>query len=496
MRLQEQSELALREIRAAAANGQIVAFVSGNFNVVHPGHVRLLNFAAECADFLVVAVNGQSSNGSLLPAELRLESVRSISFVDYAFVLRDRSEHIIEALKPAVVVKGKEFEGRFNVEQAAVDKYGGKLLFGSGEITFSSLDLIRREFSDLNLSTIVKPSDFPARHGFEFSDLNVLLGKMSELHVTVIGDLIVDEYIACDPVGMSQEDPTLVVTPVLNERFVGGAGIVAAHSRGLGASVTFISAIGRDPAAEFAAERLKNYGVTPVLFEDDSRPTTLKQRYRAGGQTLLRVSHMRQHGVSQEKQQQILEAARSSIMQSDLVIFSDFNYGCLPQPLVDTIVAFCKRRGVPMVADSQSSSQVGDVSRFKGMKLLKPTEREARLALRDFDSGLVVVAESLGRKAEAENIILTLGQEGLLIHANEKPGGGWLTDKLPSFNTAPRDPAGAGDSLLTCASLALVAGGSIWESAYIGSLAAACQVGRVGNLPLTSNELKAEIEAF
>jgi sugar/nucleoside kinase (ribokinase family) len=130
------------------------------------------------------------------------------------------------------------------------------------------------------------------------------------------------------------------------------------------------------------------------------------------------------------------------------------------------------------------------------MKLLKPTEREARLALRDFDSGLVVVAESLGRKAEAENIILTLGQEGLLIHANEKPGGGWLTDKLPSFNTAPRDPAGAGDSLLTCASLALVAGGSIWESAYIGSLAAACQVGRVGNLPLTSNELKAEIEAF
>jgi len=148
-----------------------------------------------------------------------------------------------------------------------------------------------------------------------------------------------------------------------------------------------------------------------------------------------------------------------------------------------------------MVADSQSSSQVGDVSRFKGMKLLKPTEREARLALRDFDSGLVVLAEALRHKANAESIILTLGQEVLLIHAATGSGSDWLTDKLPAFNSAPKDTAGAGDSLLICASLALVAGATIWESAYMGSLAAACQVGRVGNLPLSVAELRAEIEA-
>ena len=75
-----------------------------------------------------------------------------------------------------------------------------------------------------------------------------------------------------------------------------------------------------------------------------------------------------------------------------------------------------------MVADSQSSSQIGDVSRFTDTMLLTPTEREARLAVRDFDSGLVVLAEKLRTKARAKNVVLTLGAEGLLAHAaSERP---------------------------------------------------------------------------
>ena len=67
--------------------------------------------------------------------------------------------------------------------------------------------------------------------------------------------------------------------------------------------------------------------------------------------------------------------------------------------------------------------------------------------------------------------------------------------QLPAFNSAPRDSAGAGDSFLTCASMALCAGVDIWRSVYLGSLAAACQVSRVGNTPLTQQDLVAEIDA-
>jgi len=147
-----------------------------------------------------------------------------------------------------------------------------------------------------------------------------------------------------------------------------------------------------------------------------------------------------------------------------------------------------------MVADSQSSSQVGDISRFTGMELVTPTEREARLALRDFNVGLVVLGEQLRAKCGAKNVLVTLGAEGVLVYAPLMHDGSWHTDKLPVFNTAPKDPAGAGDSLLTCSAMALAVGANIWQGAFLGSLAAALQVGRVGNSPLTSEELRAEID--
>jgi rfaE bifunctional protein kinase chain/domain len=293
---------------------------------------------------------------------------------------------------------------------------------------------------------------------------------------------------------MSQEDPTIVVTPIMTEKFVGGAAIVAAHARCLGAqSVDFVSVSGDDDTAQYVAEKLTSFGVSAGLIRDNSRPTTLKQRYRAGNKTLLRVSYLRQHRISKALQQQALEHVREALDNADLVIFSDFNYGVLPQDLVDEITSECRRHDIMMVADSQSSSQLGDVSRFKGAALLTPTEREARIALGNYEDGLVVLAEALRQRANAENIAITLGTEGVLIHAKVTGKGQWLTDRLGALNTAPKDTAGAGDCLLVCTAMAMAVGRSIWESIYLGSLAAACQVGRIGNIPLRAAELLVEI---
>lgn len=475
-------------------HSQRIVFVSGNFNILHPGHLRLIRFAKECGDYLVVGVLDSKLPGAIVAEELRLEGIESISWVDYGFILHDPPAAFIEELKPAFVVKGKEHEEKYNPEAEAVTKVGGKLIFGSGDIIFSSIDLMQQEWRELNLSTIKKPQDFLSRHGFNHNILLDVLYRMSQLRVCVIGDTIVDEYITCDPLGMSQEDPTIVVTPVLQEKFIGGAAIVAAHARGIGARVHFFSVLGVDETASFAKEALEKYGMAMHFYADESRPTTLKQRYRANQKTLLRVNHLRQHGISAEIKNRIFRDICTILDGIDLLIFSDFNYGCLPQSLVDDIVAECLKRKIMMVADSQSSSQIGDVSRFTGMTLLTPTEREARLAVRDFDLGLVVLAEKLRQKSSAKSIIITLGDEGLLIHAgtNEER---WPTDRLPAFNIAPKDVAGAGDSFLTCVSMGLAAGADIWQSSYIGSIAAACQVGRIGNIPLMLDELKKEIES-
>lgn len=483
----------IADIRLRAGNGKVV-FVSGNFNIVHPGHLRLLKFARDCGDVLVVGVCADGlKEGAILKEQERLEGVSSNSCVDYAFVLYCQPEEFIAQLKPAVVVKGKEHENSNNSEKDIVESYGGKLLFSSGDVTYSSLELLEKEYRSINYSSIQNATEYFNRHHFSISRLIETIDGFKSLQVMVIGDSIVDEYIDCDPLGMSREETALVITPVQRKFFVGGAAIVASHARALGATVDFFSVIGKDEAAAFLSDHLDEYKVNGHLFTDDSRPTSLKQRFRVDGHSLLRVSHLKQHDINREMQAQILNDFRCLAMRIDLVIFSDFNYGCLPQELVDGITKICQEHRIKMVADSQSSSQNGDVSRFAHTDLLTPTEYEARLAVRDFKSGLVVLAEALRQKSEGHHILMTLGEAGVLIHTPGASGLAWETDRLPAMNTAPQDVAGAGDSLLTCASLALAVGRDIWESAYLGSLAAACQVSRVGNTPLSNAEIIAEL---
>jgi sugar/nucleoside kinase (ribokinase family) len=146
-----------------------------------------------------------------------------------------------------------------------------------------------------------------------------------------------------------------------------------------------------------------------------------------------------------------------------------------------------------MAADSQSSSQVGDISRFRHMDLITPTEREARISTRNLEDGLVVLADALHQQSAARNILLTLGDEGLLIHPVDANSSGWVTDRIGSLNPAPEDASCAGDSLLIASSLALACGGSIWAAACLGSLAAAIQVSRVGNSAVQASELLEEL---
>ena len=472
--------------------------VSGRFNVLHPGHLRLLRFAKECGESLIVAVESDRLAGkyALVPDHMRLEGILSISWVDEAFIADQPIIEIIANLQPDIVVKGREHELGINPELAALEIYGGRLLFCSGESNFSSLDLIRKEFQAFDPHSISVPNDYLARHNIERLRLAELLKRFSSLKVCVVGDLIIDEYITCQPLGMSQEDPTIVVTPVDSTRFIGGAGIVASHAAGLGASVQFSSVTGDDASRVFALERLAAARVDAQLRMDESRPTTLKQRYRCNGKSLLRVSHLHQGAISAALQTQLLttiEAAIKSVEGVDLLVFSDFNYGCLPQPLVDRLVALAKVHGVLLAADSQSSSQVGDISRFQGMDLITPTEREARISTRNREDGLVVLAEQLRQQASAISVLLKLGEEGLLVHADSGTGDNWLTDRVDALNSAPKDVAGAGDSLLITSAMTLACGGTIWEAACLGSLAAAVQVGRVGNTPLRIDELLQEL---
>ncbi|MDO9484868.1 MAG: PfkB family carbohydrate kinase [Actinomycetota bacterium] len=476
--------------------GARTVFVSGIFNVVHPGHMRLLRFAKELGDTLVVGVLSDELAGSAASVRFddRLDGVSSLRFVDSTLVVARPVSEVIAELKPDIVVKGREHAQQWNEEEQAVQAYGGRLLFGSGTSFLDSDDLISREVKGLDYQHISAPRTFMNRHDISAQRLMDILDQFSQRKVVVVGDVIVDEFVSCHALGMSQEDPTVVVTPVDSERFLGGAGIVAAHAVGLGGRAVLHTVVGEDEAAGYLVEALGEYGVTSHLLVDESRPTTRKQRFRAGGKTLLRVSYLQQDPIAASLQEQMSIAIEQQLADADLLIFSDFNYGCLPQGVVDRVIASAREAGTLIVADSQSSSQVGNVARFKGADLITPTEREARLATRNGDDGLVVLADQLRELADSQLVFLTLGSDGVLVRGQDHDNVPATTDQIEALNRRPVDVSGAGDSLLVTSALALTCGATSMEAAVLGSIAAAIQVARIGNTPLLLTELQGVLQ--
>lgn len=457
--------------------------VSGKFKVLHIGHLRLFETASSLADELIVAVDNTEVPSDEL--DWRISLLKNIESIHQVIEFSGDIQELIEEIKPEYVVKGSEFSRLKNVEEVALAKYGGKLVFSSGNYYYSELNSKSNLLKDINHHL-----DFLARRQIDKNRLHSIVNKFSNLKVCVIGDLIIDEFIECRPLGMSQESPSIVVAPIKTNRFLGGAGILAKHCSELGAETTFISLIGNDEQGEWANKNLKESNLKLFLEIEKSRHSTVKTRYMSSHQVLFRLNKFNNDYISEMQEQTIMRYIRENCADSDIFIFSDFSYGLLTPFLVQEIIEHCKSNKIKIAADSQTSSQVGDISKFVGVDLLTPTEMEARIELKDEVSGLVVLAEKLRKKLSCDSLILKLGGDGVLIHGVDAKNGEFLgTDQVKALNNNPQNISGAGDSLLAGAALSLASNCDVYLSSYIGSMVAAIHVAKVGNLPVRKNEL-------
>jgi rfaE bifunctional protein kinase chain/domain len=463
------------------------ALVSGKFKVIHSGHIRLFKLARELSKELVVALDAFGLDEE--DVSWRVQALQNINFVDRVLIYENDIEEVLEKELPEIVVKGSEFAQVLNVEEQILSKWGGRLIFSSGDSFFSERDMIPAKSEGQSRSKPLLPEEFMQRHKISIDRLLELLKSFQGKKVCVIGDLIIDEFINCHPLGMSQEEPTIVVTPIDKKRFLGGAGIVAAHCASLGADTTLMTVRGDDEVGQWSIEMCSEYGFNLFSIVDSTRPTTHKQRFRSGSQTLLKLTHLRQESISSDLEDELIEKCRAIVQASDVVIFSDFSYGVLTARVTEEILKMAKMGRVFVAADSQSSSQMGDLSRFLSCDLITSTEREARLELRDENSGLVILAEKLRSSLDAKHLLLKLGGDGLIIHGMNQSGGLEVTDQVPALNDAFIDASGAGDSLLSTSALCLASQATIYEAALLGSIVAAIQVGRLGNVPVTKSQV-------
>jgi len=482
--------LAIRQTAREA--GKTVVHCHGCFDIVHPGHIQHLQFARSLGDILIVSVSADThvnkgADRPLIPDDLRASSLAALECVDHVYINPNSTAvELLDELAPDVYVKGREYERnqdpRFIAERDTVVRHGGKVVFSSGEVVYSSTALIgaiggRDIFDDEKIARLRD------RYGLSTVHLQNLLQRARGAKVLVVGDYILDRYHFCDATGVAGEGPMLSLRAMQDRDYDGGAGVIALHLAGLGARPTLVSALADDELSSQIEMRLTAAGID-MQCHRSRRDVVVKHRYLVDQTKLFKVDEGTP--AASDTQLEGLLAAKiiAAAEGATAVIFADFGYGAVTASLLDRILPRL-RESVPVMTADVSGRQ-SNLLKFRNFDMLCPTEREAREALHDFTNGLGAVVWDMLNNTAARSAIITLGKQGLVTfnHNDQTPSDRLLTEYLPALTASALDPLGCGDALLATASLALAAGGSLQAAAFLGSVAAAIESQEIGNRPI------------
>lgn len=490
----------LREIIGTRPRKKTVIMCHGTFDIVHPGHIRHLMYAKSKADILIASLTcdahiAKANFRPFVPEQLRAMNLVALEMVDYVVI--DSNSTPLENLKflqPDYFAKGYEyFKGEMHPktrgEMEALESYGGEFIFTPGDVVYSSSSLI--ELASPSLAAD-KLHALMESEGVTFDDLRGALTKFASLRVHVLGDTIVDSYTYCSTIGGSGKTPTLSIKLDRQVDFSGGAAVVCKHLRKAGAGVAFTTVMGDDALKDFVLRDLGANGIECHAFVDHTRPTTQKNVFISGGYRMLKVDKLDNRPVSDKALEQFKALLAST--EADAVVFSDFRHGVFSRRTIPELVASIPP-GAFRVADSQVASRWGNILDFESFDLITPNEREARFALGDQDSVVRPLALELYTRAKCRYLLLKLGDRGIITYRPHTPGDVRAFFTMDSFADKVVDSVGAGDALLSYATLSLVATQSDVIASILGSIAAAVACEHDGNNPVSPDGVLKKLAA-
>ncbi len=484
-----------------APDGQAI-LVYGHFTAIHAGHLRFLRYAKAQGGALIVALTGEVPHNLLhsqFSQQERADSLAALNLVDSIVLLKSKElVDVVSQLRPKIILLGGEHE--FDVDKnisLALDKQkslGGSILFHPGEVHYASADLLVNPESLIAKMRLEQFRLALKRQNITRFDLVDSMLHWKNAKIAVIGDVIVDQYIACEAIGMSAEAPVIVVKEMQQQRYVGGAAIVASHLSALGAKCSLVSVIGDDEEGGFLELELKKGNVDARLVKDSSRPTTRKKRYVVENQKLFRVSRLDERRLDKAIENEIINQIRFIADKVDGIIVSDFVYGVITPRVLDYIQEIACVNGILLFGDLQCSSQIGAITKFKNFTVLCPNEREARISLQDKDSGLEFICQEVLKRSNCKNLIMKLGSDGFIAF-DQICEGQFKRESFPALTVNPIDVAGAGDSLLAAIALGVSTRQPLMVTAALAACVASLAVERMGNISVTTDELKGRIES-
>jgi len=473
----------------------------GHFNSIHPGHLRYFQTAIEIGSPLVVAVEGDKDlleieKSQYFSQEDRAASVAALSVV-YRVIIIDEGtlQTLVNRVDFQAIVLGKEFEKlrAKKVEDAleVAKEKDIRVVFAAGEPHYSDARLLSGTLNQLEKENWGQFEQAKDSQDVDFSKVFKKLCLGSSPEILVLGDTIVDRYVACDPIGLSNEAPVVVVKEIDNRDYIGGAGIVAAHAAALGANCTYMSVTGEDAAAKFAKQALESAGVRAILFSDEARPTTFKIRYMVENQKLFRVSRLKEHSLTKDIEKHFIEILESTAKNYDGIIVSDFVYGVVTPKILTAVRKVASKYSIPLYGDLQCSSQVGNILKFSEFSTICPTEKEVRIALGNQDDSVEFLANQLIDETRCSNLILKMGGSGLIAYEVDRAGEeGIRKQHYPALTVNPVDVTGAGDAFIASLAVAMARGCTLMEATAFSVCVSGVAVQTLGNRPVSVDDVR------
>ncbi|MBF0267542.1 MAG: D-glycero-beta-D-manno-heptose-7-phosphate kinase [Alphaproteobacteria bacterium] len=318
------------------------------------------------------------------------------------------------------------------------------------------------------------------------SQLAAQVADLKDVPVLVVGDVMLDRYVYGDAVRISPEAPIPVLSIDHENAMLGGAGNVVRNLAAIGARAEFVTAIGDDASGREVRHLLEQEnGVTPRLAVEAARKTSIKTRFCAGNQQLLRADRETVGPLSKGGQDDVLEAVARGLKDSRILLLSDYGKGVLSPALLPQLIELARCAGRPVVADPKGV----DFSRYRGATLLTPNRRELAEATHmpvKSDEDVVAAAKHLMAACGVLNVLVTRSQDGMTLV--ESSG---AVHHLKAEAREVFDVSGAGDTVIATLSAALGAGLPLVSAARLANAAAGIVVGKVGTAIVHPEELVA-----
>ena len=318
-------------------------------------------------------------------------------------------------------------------------------------------------------------------------DLGGAVKRLSRASVLVVGDAMLDRYVYGAVNRVSPEAPVPVLTVLREVAMPGGAGNVVRNLIALEAAVAFVSVVGDDQAGSDLTGLIGGQqGVEPWLLVQSGRTTTMKTRYIAQGQHLLRADREETIALPEKLAERLLRIATDAMAATSVTVLSDYRKGVLEAEVAQRLIAAARQLGRRVIVDPKGR----DYSRYAGADVVTPNRRELAEATGlgvDDERGIVAAAQVLLQRHGFGAVLVTRSEDGVSLIAPD------LIRHFPGEAREVFDVSGAGDTVVATLAAALAVNVPLADAARLANIAAGVVVGKVGTAVARQNDILAEI---